>query len=133
MIGNALAEGRANQESANDILRRRGSAVEAEDLLVRFDDNLQNLRTLTDAFDAIDLQNQQMCNLQREMRRVYVRLNQDREKLREMLRAENDRYQAAIVRTGQPGRPKVEITRDQLLIFQQLGFPWTAMARMLGE
>jgi hypothetical protein len=45
---------------------------------------------------------------------------------------ERTAYRAARDHTGQRGRPKFHISRDQLVFFRTLSFTWTNIASLLG-
>ena len=128
-----MVEGNDLENRAYGIIERQGSIVEAEDLTVRFDDYLQNLQRHIDSFDALTLEQDDFQDLQRELRRMRVRLNGVRGRLVEMIDANKRRYTTPIDRKGTPGRPRLTITRDQLEIFLQLGFTQVALARLLGK
>lgn len=44
----------------------------------------------------------------------------------------DNRYRAAVEHSGAPGRPKFDISRDQMVYLSSLSFKWTEIADLLG-
>lgn len=121
------------KERADILLDGEGSLLEAEDTAVTLDNCLQNLQVIIGAFSNADLENEENVDLHRELTRVARVLGRTRERLRTRADASSNQYNAPVIRDGSMGRPRLQITEDQLRTFQQLGFTWIAMARMLGK
>lgn len=124
-VRQTLAEGKHLDTLAETV--RSCSHVEIEDILVRFHNWLPVLEKLIGEFTQVDLSDDGIANLHREMRNVARQMGRTRDRLRMLLNNAKDRYQAPVMRTGTVGRPRYALPAEQLLMFHELGFTWTAM------
>ena len=128
-----VLEAKQLEDYAEEIILAEGSMLEAEDAAVRLDNFLQSLQLIVGSFTENDFENEEYVDLQRELTRVARVLGRTRDRLRAMVDATSSQYKAPAIRDGSMGRPRLHIMEEQLRMFQQLGFSWTDMARMLGK
>ena len=95
------------------------------------------LEVLTSQLAAVRLQGQgsSVISSVRSLRRI---VHDCKERIQLALDSENASISGqevvltGAISTGQQGRPKVDIGREQLESLQELGFTWTAIAKMFG-
>lgn len=132
-VRNLLTSGRHLHTLGNEMLRGESSEMEMEDTLVRLDDWLQQIENAIGHFSEDDLQQERLVGLNRDMRTIARNTGRMRQNLRDRLSRRQQRYQAPVIRNGTMGRPRYNVTPEQLTLFHQLGFTWAAVARMIGR